>query len=224
MTNMRAQFNQFLTRGARYKVVVPHAICVKVQRAYKGDDVPILAELLDISSSGARICCNEPVGENDELTISATPCDLPNSFTVGGVVCWTTLGSKGRFYAGCSIEPIIPSCVLDDLAKAGILERRQEVRQDTSVTLPARWEMDRVQGEATILNISRGGISLLMPQPGIVGHRICLTVTNGDQKPTYVFVKARWQVNTDEGSFIGCEISDNATFRQLAPRACTLCS
>jgi hypothetical protein len=220
---MPATLQSFVARETRYKIVFRDAVAAQVVADADGAAIRLNAELIDISTGGVRLCSDAPLADGAGLMISVITGDKSNPITVRAEVCWTTLASKGRFYSGCSIEPPIPQRLLDDLAATGILERRQEVRQETSVTLPARWELDNTPCEAAVLNISSGGLSLLMPQRGKVGQRLCLTAADENGQPTRVYVKARWQVNTKEGSVVGCEINDRATYLRLARAvACAL--
>jgi len=211
-----AATRQFVARETRYKLVARDAVEVSVDLPPENESHRHDAELIDISTTGLRICSDLPVADESMLTVTVSTADSASPITVRAQVCWTTLAAKGRIYAGCSIEPAIPQSLLDHLAAAGILERRQEVRQEASLTLPARWELDPNADEAAILNISPGGLSLLMPRRGNVGRRISLTVSDEGEKPVRIYVKARWQIQTQDGTVVGCEFPDRATYLRLA--------
>jgi hypothetical protein len=104
---------------------------------------------------------------------------------------------------------------LDYLAASGILERRHDVRQETSITLPARWELDQAELSASILNISDGGMCLLISQMRNVGDRLRLTLLDEDQKPAYVLITVCWQINTEDGYVLGCDFDNRAAYLRL---------
>jgi hypothetical protein len=211
-----AALRQFVVREIRYKLVAQDAVSVHIDSAAEGESERLNAKLIDISTGGLRISSNQRTAEGDLLTVTITTEDAASPITVRAQVCWTTLAAKGRFYLGCSIEPAIPQSLLEHLATSGILERRQEARQESSLSLPARWELDPAAGEAAILNLSSGGISLLMPQPGNVGRRICLTLLDEGGDSARIYVKARWQIQTPDGTVVGCAIPDRTTYLRLS--------
>ena len=97
-------------------------------------------------------------------------------------------------------------------AGLGMLERRQKNRQETSITVVARWQLDQTELPARILNISDGGICLLLSQMKKVGDRIRLTLPDGDQDPADVIVTVCWQIHTDNGYVTGCEDFARASY------------
>jgi hypothetical protein len=215
---MSAQIHRLVAREARFQLANAEAIDVRVDTDEDGETTRLDAELIDISEGGVRLRSDAPVPEDDSLTITVTfkgLKELPNPLTIRAQVCWATLASKGCFYLGCSIEPAIPQVLLDHLAACGILERRQEIRHETAITLPARWELDRAEWEATILNISTGGMCVLIPQKGHVGDRMRLTLADENQESAYVYVKARWQIGTEDGYVLGCDFGDRASYLRL---------
>ena len=217
---MTTQIQKLVGRSARYHLVNPDAIDVGVELVDdEGHGTKLHTELLDISVSGIRLRSETPVAEGDPLTITFTfkhVRELPNPMTVRANLCWATLASNGQFHLGCSIEPAIPHILLDHLAACKILERRHEVRQETAISLPTRWELDPTELAAEILNISSSGICLLIPRKGHVGDRLRLTAPDENQQPKFVYVKARWQIGTEEGFVVGCEFGDHISYVRLS--------
>ena len=85
----------------------------------------------------------------------------------------------------------------------------------TSITLPAKWECDQTEVSASILNISDGGMCLLISQMRNVGDRIRLTLFDEDMKPAYILLTACWQIDSDDGHVSGCEFNDRAAYLRL---------
>ena len=215
---MSAQIQRLLGREVRYQVANAEAIDVVVETDSGGECARLEAELIDISQEGVRLRSEAPIAEEVLLIITVTFKELKGlskPLIVYGQVCWTTLARKGLFYLGCSIEPAIPQVLLDYLAASGILERRQDVRQETSITLPARWELDQAELSASILNISDGGMCLLISQMGNASDRLRLTLFDEDEEPAYVLVTVRWQIGTEDGHVLGCDFDDRAAYRLL---------
>jgi hypothetical protein len=145
----------------------------------------------------------------NELTDASRP------LIISGQVCWNTPARGGQTYLGCSIEPAIPQVLLEHLASSGILERRTDQRQETSITLPAQWECDPNEVAASILNISEGGMCLLISEMRSVGDRIRLTLDDGNQKLRYIRATVCWQIDTDDGHVLGCVLDDQAAYLRL---------
>jgi hypothetical protein len=219
---MSDRTQRIVGRDTRFQFANADAIDVRVEAESDGQCSRIDAELIDFSAGGLRLRSDAPLVEDDSLTVTVDfkePSEHTRPLTVRAQVCWATLAPKGQFYVGCTIEPAIPESLLEHLAASGILERRLEDRQETSITVTARWELDRVEWEATILNLSTGGVCVSIPQLGIVGDRLRLTVPNEKQPPTYVYVKARWQIGTEEGYVLGCDFGERGSYERLAAAA-----
>jgi hypothetical protein len=215
---MSAQVQRLLGREVRYQVADAKAIDVRVETSPAGKCAKLKTELIDMSQGGVRLRSKTPLVAGDLLTITVSFKGLngvSKPLIIGGQVCWTTPARNGRCYVGCSIEPAIPQVLLDHLAASRILERRFDERQETSITLPAQWECDPTEVSASILNISDGGMCLLISQMRNVGDRIRLTIFDENDKPAYVHTTVCWQIDTDDGHVLGCDFDDRAAYLRL---------
>ena len=214
---MSAQVQRLLGREVRYRVVNARTIDVRVETDSGGECAKLEAELIDISQGGVRLRSKAPIAAGDMLTIKVSFRSLTrvsNPLIIRGQVCRTTPAREGC-YLGCAIEPTIPQVLLENLAASGILERRSDGRQETSITLPAKWECDQTEVSASILNISDGGMCLLISKMNNVGDRLRLTLLDEDAEPAYVLITVCWQIATDDGHVLGCEFEDRAAYLRL---------
>ena len=132
---MSTAAQRLVGRDERYRLADNGAVSVRIETDSGREREELDAELVDISQGGIRLRSRTPMAEGDTLIVTLTPGELSKSSIARAQVCWTTPAPKGRFCSGCSIEPRIPQPVLDHLAASGILERRQDTRQQVSVTL-----------------------------------------------------------------------------------------
>jgi hypothetical protein len=199
----------------RYRLTDSTAVRVEIETGTGGEGKKLDVELVDISQGGVRLRSKKPVAEKAELTMTIVPTGFPKSLSARARVCWTTLAPKSSYWLGCSIEPRIPQALLDHLAANGILERRHDSRQEVSMTLSACWELDPTTFEVSILNISRGGICLLISQDGHPGDRIRLTLPGDSGRPAYILTTVCWQVETEDGYVVGCSFCHQASYEKL---------
>jgi hypothetical protein len=204
-----------LRKEERYRLRGSKAVRVEIETDTGDESRTLDAELLDISEGGVRLRSKTPVAMRDSLTINIMPAGFSKSLSARAKVCWTTLAPKGSHWLGCSIEPRIPPSVLEHLATGGVLERRHDSRRDVSMTLAACWELDPTRLEALVSNLSPGGACLAVAKPGNPGDRIRLTLPGDNQKPTYIFMTACWQIDTDDGFIVGCTFCHHRSYEKL---------
>jgi hypothetical protein len=202
-------------REERYRIADPTAVTVEIEKNAHGEIVRLDAELSDISLGGVRLRSKTSVAKKDALTVNIIPKGFPRTLSARAQVCWTTPAPKGYCWLGCSIEPKIPQALLDHLAENGILERRHDNRKKVAVAVPACWELNPTTFQASIVNVSPGGICLSIPLSGNPGERIRLTLPGDDDDPTYVLTTVCWQVDTDNGYIVGCKFSHPMSYKRL---------
>jgi hypothetical protein len=205
----------WVTREERYRLSDLTAVSVEVETESGGDSAKFGVELVDISQGGVRLRSESLVPKGTSLTMTLAPKGFPKSLSARAKVCWTTLAPKGSHWLGCSIEPRIPQSLLDHLAANGILERRHDSRQELSITASACWELDPTTFDVKILNVSHGGLCLLIAQDGQPGDRIRLTLPGDNQKPTYVLTTVCWQIGREDGYIVGCSFCQQTGYEKL---------
>src|SRR5262245_62043482 len=140
---MSSQIQSPLSREARYRVANAELIDLGVKLHGGEERSELKAELVDISQGGVRLRSDIHVPEQALLTITVRFKGVEEPLVVRGRVCNTRLSREGSFNLGCSIQPTIPQVILEFFAGLGMLERRQKNRQETSITVVARWELDQ---------------------------------------------------------------------------------
>jgi hypothetical protein len=214
-TQSASRLAPWVATEKRYRLSDSTAVRVEVETESGGDCAKFDVELVDISQGGVRLRSENLVRKGESLTLTLSPKGFPTSLSARAKVCWTTLAPKGSHWLGCSIEPRIPQSLLDHLASTNILDRRHDARHEVSIALSASWELDPTAFDVKILNISRGGLCLLISQDGHLGDRIRLTLPGDNHKPTYILTTVCWQAGTKDGYLVGCSLSQRTAYEKL---------
>ncbi len=212
---MSELIRDLLRSDERYSAIgLEDHLAVRVEQQGTDAVKVIPVQLVDISTTGAKMYCDTAIQPKEQLAVQIESDQLQNPIVVSAEVCWTTPASNGKFCLGFAFKPAIPDEVLRQMASAGLLERRRHMRERISIRTVARWELSKEETPAWLLNYSEGGCCLLCITPGHPGNRVRLTLTEGDQE-IHVTVKGQWQVLTEEGYVIGCEFIDGKVLQIL---------
>ena len=208
-----AQTTRLIERAQRYLVIDHASLNVTVQ-ASNITDAHLLAELLEISVSGAKVKTHQQIPRGEQISLKLSSDDLQGSLHVDATVCWVQLAGVGEWFLGCSFQPQIPELVLDRFAKSGAFDRREDGRHEVAIESIATWELAAEDTRVCIVNISSSGFCLVSPQPGTPGAQVRLKCTNGNDE-TIISGRCRWQVETDDGFTLGCEFSSSDDYAAL---------
>ena len=138
---------------------------------------------------------------------------------MSGRVCWVLPAAADGWSFGCKFTPPIPVDVLDEFARAGILDRREHRRAPLSLSTNARWESRDASTSLRIIDCSPGGFCLASPVGGKPGERPLLEVKLDDDHKATVRGKIRWQMEFRDAFVIGCEYVDLQDFNVLSTLA-----
>ncbi len=193
-------------RETRYRVVDHTGLTVEVQDA-DGDVDAFDAELLDISTGGAMLKVSRSLRDNNNHSVKITSNDLNGPIYVDVQVCSSRLKATGDWSIGCSFHPSIPNNVLAGLTSAGIIDRRENHRDSTSIDAMAQWELEAEQAPVRIVDISKEGFCLASNRSGLPGSRVLLRLETKSQDMVMVTAHIRWQIGEEHGYTIGCEVA-----------------
>ena len=206
------------TRDPRYHVKSGKEVSVVVHTEVDGKTDSTKAELIDISSGGARLRTREPISDREITGFDLKVRRPKRMISVAGEVCWMVPANGDYWWLGCSFNPKIPDETLHQFAEGGILERRQHDREMIALMSTAKWELEKDAATVRILNFSEGGFCLLSQNEGKPGERVLLQFALANGKELLVTAKAQWQVESDEGFVMGCEFlqpTDHRIFSEL---------
>lgn len=207
---------KLIEREPRYLVVDQSAVTIDIQSS-NYTEAKLDAVLMDISAGGAKLKSQQQLPHGNQIALQLVSNELQGRVNVDATVCWTQLGSRGEWIVGVSFQPKIPEFVLDQLAKAGVFDRRDERRQPVSISSTAAWQLTRGTEPVCIVDISPGGFCLLSPQPGKPGAHVMLKFA-AEKGDATVTGRCLWQVEIEQGFTLGCEFcskSDYTTLRRV---------
>ena len=193
-----------IEREPRYLVIAPNAICLAVESS-DYDDVEIDVRLVDLSKGGAKLKTQQPVPTGQQLSLSFNADEIEGNLAVDATVCWSQLAGAAEWYLGCSFEPQVPQHVLNQFARSGVFDRRDEGRREVNIKSSAAWELSSAASAAYIVNLSPGGFCLTSHQPGKPGSRVMLRIEGAGGRQEKVTGRCRWQAETNAGYTLGCE-------------------
>ncbi len=204
-----------IDRAPRYRLSRDGNITVVIE--YEGDETlqTIPAELLDISTGGAKLQTDVSIPMLNIVMLQLQVPELKRTLTVSGEVCWVKPTHEDHWHLGCSFRPPMPQDTLEEFAQCNILERREHQRHQVTMRTRARFELSQDESPVWILNISEGGFCILTQRDGVPGERVQLILEPENCSPIHIRAKAQWQVETDEGIVVGCEFLHTRDYQVL---------
>ena len=160
------------------------------------------AKLLDLSRSGVKLSVASCIPFGKAVSLNLVIPDLALDLRVSAEVCWMRPAKGDSWFLGCSFQPELPEEVLNTLAAAGHVDRRNEERQRISLMGTAKWKSDDTETPVILQNLSDSGFCMLASSPGKTGDEVYLRLSDGSQKN--VPAKTQWIVKVDEGYLVGC--------------------
>ncbi len=151
---------------------------------------PVEVILNNISVGGAQVTLPHRVLEGHEfqLRMGSKHGVLR---TVTCTVRWTVPGHDG-WVCGCQFKTQLENAFLDDLARVGVLERRENLRFDIAVDCVVRVEGTPDEYSATLVDYSNGGVGITIDGEVPVGRKALLQVDGPDGSPIRFFTHIQW--------------------------------
>lgn len=204
-----------LRRGApRFRITKPEALRVTVTKNDNSFEA-IQTELVNISVGGAKFKSNQSVTVNEVVSVKIDVDQPGQAISVSGEVRWIAPLDGDEWWLGCAFKPSIPHEVLNQLARQGILERREHVRQRISLPVTVQWQLEYEPTTVMVVDYSAGGLCLVSKVERGPGERLMLKFELDDGREVQVRASTRWEVCCDEGFLIGCEFIDPRDFLLL---------
>ena len=202
-------------RAPRFRIQNTEALRVTVTKSDKSFET-IHTELVNISVGGAKFKSNQSVTVNEVVSVKIDVEHPGQSISVSGEVRWIAPLDGDEWWLGCAFKPPIPHEILNELARQGVLERREHVRQRISLPVTAQWQLEYEPTTVTVVDYSAGGICLTTDSERGPGERLMLRFQLDDGRDVQVRASTRWEVRCDDGFLIGCEFTDPRDFLLLS--------
>lgn len=205
-------------RQPRYSVCDSRAIEVHIERGEGREPTEAPAELLDLSLTGARFAV--PIAIQPEeafyLWLKHEETDLDES--VASRVRWVRPGRSNSWLVGCSFVSELSASTIDSLAALGCLDHeifdRSPIGGEATV-----WEQLKPSGETVrMVDLSKGGLSLLSPNAAPVGQRLRLVPHDSPGQGTDIIVQVRCCAALADGFLLSCKFEYGGDYRALRGR------
>lgn len=175
------------------------------------------AQMIDVSTSGARLSTNHDLGRDDRLTLILESPSLEIQESCQLLVRWVTPGKRDTTVAGCELVQPLMEETLSRLAAAGQLNRRRDERFPISIQGHLSQELSPQEGFAVrVENLSQGGLRLFAPETVELGQRLLLLLRSDGQRVIHVLVNPVWQMRVPAGYFVGCSFLQSSGYRSVA--------
>lgn len=183
-------------------------IDVLVERDAHGRPRGAAAELLDVSLTGARICVPVPVQAGEVLRLRLhSETDLDE--TVSAKVRWVRAGKASNWLAGCVFLEKLSAATIDALAELGF--ERSPISAEATA-----WQQLQSSGVTVrLMDLSKGGLSLLSPEAVQLGQRLRLVPHGGENQDGDFIVRVRCCAALGKSYLLSYKFEHGSDFRQL---------
>lgn len=201
-------------RQPRYSVCDSGAVEVYIERA-RGCRPPAAgAELLDLSLTGARICVPIAIRTDEALHLRLKHHASKLDEAVSARVRWVRPGKRRTWLAGCSFLSELSAETIDALAVLGCLDQDRFERSPICGEATAWQQLNPAGVTVRLVDLSRGGLSLLSSQAAKVGQRLRLEPHADDRRHDMV-VQVRCCAALANGFLLSCRFEHPGDYRLL---------
>jgi hypothetical protein len=173
-------------KSTRYELAQPEELSSIVTTT--NNPTPVSVRINNISTGGLQLIAPGRLRKGDRLNLSLQSHGFAAQPTA--IVRWAIIDGEG-WIAGCQFEEPLQSENLDQLARDGILDRRQDQR--IPISLDAQIAIEGTQGtlDCTIADYSNGGLNIEMSADVVPGQKVRVSVgDSGNHADVYAVV--RW--------------------------------
>jgi hypothetical protein len=186
-----------------------------MERGSGADQVKAPADLLDISSEGAKICVPVPVEVDETVRLRIKHHDSGLNLPIPAEVRWVRREGDATWRLGCSFVTWLPEDTLETLASLGCLECSELARLPVDGKAAVWKELDPSALSVQLVDLSRGGLSLVSPQPARIGQRLRLLSGSDGSNSAEIFVQVRCCAEVAQGYLLGCQFQDERVYDTL---------
>jgi len=211
--------DDFVPRAPRFNVDDSSEAIVSFTRSPSTDHDPLPAALLDVSQHGVKL--RVPVSlqfeESLQLEIKVRGTDLQYQGVAS--VRHIRAADNENWLVGCAIAPPISDETFAYLATAAGKERRQFRRLPIAAEATVRRQAQAEGCAVGLHNLSSGGFCFSSPVQYEIGERVQLAINGPDDgpndEPRVIEARIRWQVESPDGSIVGCQFSSRSSYAEL---------
>lgn len=210
-----------LRRDLRFLVVQPGSLTLSIGRASDDPSEDQSGLLLDLSREGARLGLQMHVPAGERIRMRISSAEFSHAVESEATVSWVEPGSSSEWVIGCVLEDLIGQDLLDDLATAGMLDRRSEERIAVSFAAEAKTELERSFVPVEIVDTSDGGFCVVTDELSAATHDRLMLQIRDESGAGSGLMRGRvvWVNEMVDGRVIGCTFLTRADHEFLR-KAC----
>jgi len=197
---------------SRFSPNAGQTLPVSVLERNSGEPIP--AEVIDVSSSGAKLVLSLPLKTDDIVTVHLSFADAAVEMRLTGRICWVRLARDYQWLAGVRFDEAIGLARLKKMAAAGYIEQRDSPRTDVQIPGTARRETLSNEIQVAITDLSATGFRLSSPDVMQAGERVLVGTASRKGNVTFP-AHVRWSDKKQDQYSVGCEFVDKDAFRHL---------
>lgn len=172
-------------------------------------------KLFNLSASGAKVSLSTVLRFSEVVGLRIQISRLGINVDVNSAVRWVRPTHDNQWIFGFSFAHEIAKSVLDRLATAGLIDRRNHPRHPVSIPGFARYELVEETIPVEVINYSDRGFCIASSRLSTVGTIVLVTVTGLGHSPRSLYGEVCWQAERDGEYLIGCIIKSYAGAKML---------
>jgi hypothetical protein len=189
-------------RAPRYAIRSLEELTVLVSRPEVGGSLP--GRLIDLSSVGAKVGVADNLRFSERVLLRFASAALQLDAAVDSTAAWVRPHTKDEWLVGLAFAEGLPGKVIDQLAMAGILERRRHPRHIASIFATCRWQLSARSHDVEIIDYSAGGFCMACQHPGADSANVLMRVPAADGEAT-IYGRVCWRSARHGKYVMGCE-------------------
>ena len=175
--------------------------------------------IVDISTTGIKLRSSHSFSFHEILILEIPRGDSAESIFVTAEVRWTQpdRNVEETWSTGCIIADEFSADYINEIARKGVLDRRQSKRESTNEFAKSRVESMAKDHDITISDVSATGIGFLSPIHVESGKRIQIEFRDQDDdgRIERFTVRAIRSTEVEGGYFVGCKLLRGSTYKIL---------
>ncbi len=180
------------------------------------------AEMLDLSTGGAKLRVSELLRLDEKIDVRIETHDRHIELTVPSKICWIRADGANHWTLGCAFQPPLPNHLIVSLAHRGYVERRTNHRKPIQRTAQVRWEMESTWQAVTLLDYSDDGFCMTGLLPSLETSRLLLNGQLAEGEHVELPAQLQWKCRENDTWVCGCQFREPLTrplkdFLECAP-------
>ncbi len=207
--------SSYVPRAPRFQIADSKEAVVSITRTEEIEHQTLAAELVDVSQYGVKLRVPVNLRFEEALQLKIGVLDTELEYLGVASVRHIRALDEEHWVVGCAIAPPLSDEAFAHLATTAGTERRRFRRLPIAAEATVRRQAQTEATEATLHNLSSGGICFSSDEQYAVGESIQISVDGTDGEPRVIEARICWQVDSPDGSIAGCQFSSSNSYAEI---------